>query len=298
MSSKVDYFLNKTLGEDFFESLQKVELWKPGTKTTLDHEEIKTALQIVPRVIMSLLIRELAPMGIEESKEIQLPVEGTASLSATKKERDVYIGNIRLDDKILVDFKYRSIPGIGLVVMSAFELYDVDSLEEVPEIDKDLSYKIQKIVDERLELHDLIGKVVDRKIEHKEAIRKIVLKKLTNSIEEPKEIEQTPIIIPLKRDEQTAQHKKISKFREYMEKKRKPKEFSLEMIKGEVISCPDCGNALISDRIFTGCVCLGDNRESKVYIKKHEDGIKIRFGRGWDQDNIVMLLQALRRKHE
>lgn len=292
MSSKVDYFLNKTLGQDFFESLAKVELWKPRTKTTIDHEEIKTALQIVPRVILALLIKELAPMAIEENIEIQLPVEGGAILRATKKERDVYSGEIQKDDKIIVDFKYRSIPGIGLVVMSAFELYDVSNLEECEVIDNDLSSKVQKIVDERLALHDLIGKVVDKKIEHKEAINKIILKKITDSIEDKKEENKIPIIVPLV----SAPPKKFSKFKEFMERKKKPKEFSIELAKGEKVDCSDCGKNIFNGKIFSNCVCYGDS--GKVYLKKTEDGLKVRFGRGWDQENIEMLLETLRRKHE
>ena len=80
MAFNSEHFLSKTLGKDFFESLVKVELWKPGTRTTVDHEEIKTALMIVPRTIMALLIRELTPMTIGETKEIKLEVAGSKIL--------------------------------------------------------------------------------------------------------------------------------------------------------------------------------------------------------------------------
>ena len=338
MSSKADYFLNKVLGEDFLESLNKVELWKPGTRTTIDHEEIKTALQIVPRAIMALLIKELAPLAINESKEFELPLEdGPALISATKMEKDVYVGNIQHNNKIVVDFKYRSIPGIGLVILSAFELYDVNSLSgdsSGSPIEDELSLKVQQLVDERMALHDLVGKVVDKKLEQKDAVKDLLLRKLsqiaqlpkinkdstpqsdqyfrgmTNGLEvassvatgkEPKFVESPKKdvpTIPLKQIEKIAEApvKKASKFREFMEKKRKPKEFSVRMVKGETIDCPDCGNVLISNKIFTGCVCLGDS--NKLFIKKSEDGIKIRFSRGWEQENIEMLLEILRKQNE
>ena len=38
MASGAEYFLKKALGEDFMESLQKFELWKPGTKSTVATE--------------------------------------------------------------------------------------------------------------------------------------------------------------------------------------------------------------------------------------------------------------------
>ena len=70
MASGAEYFLKHTLGEDFLESLTKVELWKPGTKSTTDHEEIRTALQIVPRTVMALLIRELSALDVGITKRI------------------------------------------------------------------------------------------------------------------------------------------------------------------------------------------------------------------------------------
>ena len=80
------------------------------------------------------------------------------------------------------------------------------------------------------------------------------------------------------------------------EQKKNKNEFSIEMVKGETVRCPDCGNALISNAAFTGCVCLGEDMNKKVFIAKTEEGIKIRFGRGWDSENIEMLLEVLRRK--
>jgi hypothetical protein len=196
--SNVDLFLSKALGEDFFESLSKVELWKPGTKSTIDHEELRTALQIVPRTVIAFLIKELAPMKIGETKEVKLPVADNALMRVTKHERDVYSGEIEEDNKKVVEFKLRALPGVGLVIMSAFELYDMENLinsqnvpmatsvaePQMPEpkLLDDAESKIQSLIDERLALHDLIGKVIDKKIMEKEAINKLVLGKLTEAI--------------------------------------------------------------------------------------------------------------------
>src|SRR5579859_4399719 len=107
MAINKNSFIEKVLGEDFFESLQKVELWKPGTKTTVDHEELRTALQIVPRTIMAMLIKELTPMEIGETKEMPLFIAGEARMRVTKHERDVYSGEIEEGSRKVVDFKYR-----------------------------------------------------------------------------------------------------------------------------------------------------------------------------------------------
>jgi hypothetical protein len=311
MSSKATHFLKKTLGEDFESSLQKFELYKPGTRTVTDHEEIRTALQIVPRAVMSFLIRELAPMNIGESKELKIPVEQGATLYITKMEHDVYNGKIAFDDNNVatkrspVDILYRSIPGVGLIILSTFELYDVDQLEEKhPEVTEDISISVQKLVDERLALHSLIGQVVDKKLMEKDAIQQLVLAKLTQVMEKPKthddlvnqEIKKNPELEEPKKEE--PQKPKGSPLREFLDKrKKKPKEFHVQMMKSETVNCPDCGQSIFKSGAFAGCVCMGDSTDKKVYIKKSEDGIKIRFGRGWDPETIEMLLETLWRRN-
>jgi hypothetical protein len=312
--SKADAFLSKTLGGDFFESLAKVELWKPGTKSTIDHEELRTALQIVPRTVIALLIRELAPMKIGETKEIKLPVAENALLRTTKHERDVYSGEIEEDNEKVVEFKLRALPGVGLVIMSAFELYDMDNLinSDAPapkeNLASDAEYKIQHMIDERLSLHSLIGKVVDKKIMEKEAINQLVLAKLTEAIrmindkvevvrsqmgniEKIVEIEG-PVV------KKEALPKKQRPLQKFLEERKKPKEFSVHMAKGESFQCPDCGKNIFNGAGYSGCICMGDDRERKIFMKKSESGIKLRFGRGWDPENIEMLLEVLQKKNK
>lgn len=308
MLKKSDYFLAKTLGEDFLSSLQKFELWKPGTKTVVDHEEIKTALQIVPRAILSLLINELSPMAIGESKELPLPIEGDAVMSITKLERDVYTGHIRQDSKTIVDFKNRPIPGVALVIMSAFELYDIDRLSEnESRINEDSNDNVQRLVDDRLALHSLVNKVVDRKIEEREAINKLMLLKLTSLIAQPREVREEPksIHVPeklimnevTKKEDSKKGSEKLKSFIDKRQEKKKPKEFSIQMVKGEIVNCPDCGHKIFSGDLFSGCICYGQDMEKKVFIKKTEDGVKIQFSNGWDVENIEMLLEVLRDKN-
>jgi hypothetical protein len=295
MSSRADFFIKKTLGEDFLQSLEKFELWKPGTKTVIDHEEIKTALKIVPRAVLSLLIAELAPMAIGETKEINLPFQQKSLLRVTKHERDVYSGDIEEENKKIVDFKFRSIPGVGLVVMSAFELYNVDDLEKKPEIhvEDDSNAKVQRMIDERLALHSLVNKVVDQKIEQRDAIKQLLLAKITQNMAEKKEDSK-----PTQKEEPKS--KKISPlggFLEQYKSKIKKNEYPvIRMTKGEHVNCPDCGKDIYNGQVFSGCICFGDDMDKKVYITKAEKGVKVRFGRGWDPENIEMLLEVLRSK--
>lgn len=331
MASNSDFFLKKTLGDGFFESLNKFELWKPGTKTTIDHEEIKTALMIVPRVLMSFIVSNLSSMQLNETKEIWLNIGNTditdAKLRVTKHERDVYSGEIEQSNKKVVDFKYRSIPGVALVIMSAFELYDTDKLlkenKEKNDVNPNILDKVQNLIDERLALHDLINKVVDKKIEQRDAIQQLFLAKLSESLKVKEDIsEVTKIakdsadydeymrgmanglevadsITNKKEPEFIPSSKKelpLKKFLDQHKIKSSKKEFSIQLSKNEHVSCSGCGQDIFKNQVYSGCICLGNDREKKIFIKKSEDGIKVRFSAGWDPENIEMLLETLRRK--
>jgi hypothetical protein len=308
MSSKADFFLKKTLGEDFDSSLTKFELYKPGTRTTIDHEELRTALQIVPRTVMSFLIRELAPMNINDSKELQIPVEKGATLHITKQEHDVYTGKITFDNNNVanrrapIDILYRSIPGIGLIIMSTFELYDVDNItDDHSKVPEHMSVSVQRMVDERMALHSLVSQVVDKKLMERDAVQQLILAKLSQTMSEQKTAQPAPVVtqINIKNADKVKIKVKGSPLKKFLEdrKKKKPKEFHVHMMKNETVNCPDCGGQIFKSGAFSGCICLGDNVDKKVYIKKSEGGVKIRFGRGWDPESIEMLLETLWRRN-
>ena len=77
MKKNAEAFLLKTLGGDFLESLgnslSKSEVYKQGTRTITDTDDLFQGLQIVPRALLSLLVRELSPMQIDDIKEIHIP---------------------------------------------------------------------------------------------------------------------------------------------------------------------------------------------------------------------------------
>lgn len=331
MASGVEYFLKNTLGEDFLESLEKVELWKPETKSTVDHEEIRTALQIVPRTVMALLIRELSPMAIGDNKAIPLFVVGNATLNITKHGHDVYSGDIVQVSKRIAEFKFRSLPGIGLVIMSTFELYDMENLinssprPNVAPVTDDISSKVQKIIDERIALHDLVNKVVDKKVSEKEAVNTLLLMRLTEELaKEKKKNEQISEVTKIATDPGNAKAneymrgmanglvvadsvanekepnfveapKKKRPLEEFLEKRKKNKEHVVYLSKSETVECPDCGGKVFDGKSLNACVCYGDN--GKIFLKKTEEGIKVRFSKNWDEESIEMLLEVLRKKH-
>jgi len=166
--------------------------------------------------------------------------------------------------------------------MSTFELYFMEEesqKQEPADIDHE---KVQKLIDERLALHRMIEQVVDGKLRQRDAVQEIILEKLTQAIHEPKGEEMSG--------------KKQSPLKTFLENKKKKNEFVVQMTKSETANCDSCGKELFSDFIYSGCVCLGENMNSKIFMKKSEDGVKIRFSKDWSTDNIEMLLETLRHR--
>lgn len=298
MKKNAEIFLSKTLGADFIESvgtsLSKSEVYKQGTRTITDTNDLFQGLQIVPRALLSLLIRELSPMQIGDTKEVGIPGKEDTIIIVTKHERDSYSGQVLQNNVKINDFLHRSVPGLGLVLMTMLELYDVNSLSDSPTIGVDQHAEINRIIDERLNLHSLINKVVDGKMMQKDAVHQLLMSKL-NELQEmtkPKE-EPKPTIIVLEAK------KKSRPLSEFVENKKKKilakKEYHFSLEKTESIRCPDCWNTIFSQGLYSGCICFGDT-DKKLHIKKSEDGYSVKFGRGWDADNIEMLLEVLRSK--
>lgn len=306
MSKKSDFFIKNALGDDFHKSLENVlsksELYKPGTRTVTDTNDMYQGLQIVPKALMGLLIRELAPMKIGETKEIPIPAIGTVILRASKHERDSISGELIQDNNKITEFLNRSIPGIGLVLMSALELYDADSLDNKPPMEPGKTLEIDKMIDERLNLHSLINKVVDGKLMERDAIRQLSMVRLHEMMAAPKpepivekaEEKKEPIPVELKPAKKKLA---LQEFVENRNKKLSKKEFSIEMIKSESIDCSDCGQTIFGDSGISACICYGSDMGRKVFLKKTEDGIKISFPKAWSTENIEMLLEVLRGKN-
>jgi hypothetical protein len=295
-------FLKKTLGEDGFEELNKVELYKKKTNTVLDPEEIKTALQIVPRTILSFLQKELGEMKENEGKEIKIPIEPEAFLSVTKFANDVYSGEIRQKSEIVSSFKYRSLPGVGLVIMSAFELYDIDDLSRMgKQSSSDLLdlERVQDIIDEKLRLRDLVSKVVDEKLSQRQAIEELVKMRLSQMLLESSGSSEKLNSSQEKEEKKLTMEKKPLKLKQFLEKKAAKASnpsYEIKIEKSESVTCPDCGNKIFDESGFSGCICFGPDRNKKIHIRKSETGLQLSFSKQWDPENIEMLLEVLRER--
>jgi hypothetical protein len=285
----VDYrkTCKRVLGEDIFEELSKFEIYKKDSNTALDPREIEIALQVVPRAIMSFLIKELSVMEIDHVKEIELPFVPGSRMNVNKKGRDNYSGEIIDANKVAYDFKFRSLPGVGLLLLTTFELYDLKDLPEYKENKAGLDTEtIQTIIDERLKLYDLVTSVVNNRTSIREAKDELINQKL-NSILTYMEAQKTL---------DDREDKKESKLKRFLDSRRQGKDMEIFLDKGEGVSCKDCGsNIFDASGWHGGCVCLGDDRNKKVWLKKTENGIAVKFSKGWDAENIQLLMDSIKK---
>ncbi len=297
--------LKNIFNDEFLENLAKsADLYKIGTNSVLDPEEIRIGLKVVPRAVMAMLTAELVPMEINSHKNINLPFGKDAYMAVNKNAADDFTGSVYDNNKLVYDFKNRSIPGLGIILLSTFELYDMEDLNKPHKHEDGIEKKVQKLVDERMELHSLVGKVVEEKLSQREAIHKLMMAKLTQALATPvvPAVPVHPVVTPLdispkdivKRETQS---KKKSPLGSFMERKKKPRSYTVEIAKSESKNCDSCGQTIFGYNGFSSCLCFGENMGSKIWIKKSENSVQLRFSRGWSVDNIEMLLEILRRKN-
>lgn len=287
-------WVNKILGDDFFESLQKTEIYKPQTRTNLDSEEIAIAYKIVPKIVLNFLIENLKPMMIGHVKNINLaPIGIVGDLLVNKQSKDVYSGEITSEGRRVYEYQYRSIPGIGIILLTTFEMYDLKlGLEEHKEDkhEEEISAfsHIDELIEERLKLNKLISEVVEKKISEKEAMERLVTAKLAEVFLKASEV------IEIKEE-------KMEKpsIKDFLEKKAKKREHSLQFLKND-IECPDCGVSLYKkeDNIIRACICYGFGPEEKgatVQICKKEEKVSLKFSKKWDSENIEKLINTVKK---
>lgn len=262
--------------------LLKFEIYKPDSGKVLDHEEIRTALTIVPKSILSLIKRNLKPLGVGEEIEFDLLVDG-ARMRANKIDRDVYSGEIiDKDNSVITPFQFRSLPGVALVTMSAFELY------EVSEVPNAMDSKPEQVsVDRAVDIASILNEAIDEGVRQRRVLEEIVNARINEAMRTGGALNEK------------SNGKKLSDFLEKKRDKSLKKSsntFNINISANDEIDCPDCGKTVFNKGAYSGCICLGEDMGSKLFIKKTESGVQVRFPKSWDAENIEMLLSVLRDK--
>jgi ribosomal protein L37AE/L43A len=300
MKLKDAKIVKSILGEDIFEVLKKSAIYKPETKSAIQPEEIRVALEIVPRAVLSFLFANLKYRENNAVVELDLPWATNAKLFINKQGADNYKGEIVKDGKRLAEFMHRSLPSIGLILLTTFELYDLDMLDEIkekapqPEVQQRVD-KLQDLIDERLMMHSLIRDVVDKRISEREAIGRLIKEKLNDHVA----MASTQQSSGESEDQAPMEETKKSKLREFLESRERKRQDAVEMDKSEDIKCPDCRTVIYKKETsdIIPCICYGEHMTKPIKITKSEDGkVKIKFPKSFDLDNIEMLLDALKKQ--
>ena len=189
----MDNFFKNWIGEDFLESLTKSVVYKQDTKSVLEHQELLTAMQVVPRTILQFLKMATSDMMVGGHKTVLLHfVPNSPELYIHKIGLDVYSGQIIQQGKVVAEYKFKSLPGLGIVITSTFELYDVSEkpVDKAPEID--YNQDINRKIEERLYFINLVEQIVDKKLSEREAINQMVLRRIAyfNEIPEKEEVSE------------------------------------------------------------------------------------------------------------
>lgn len=301
MKNKDVKLVKSILGDDIFDELKKSSIYKPETKTALDPQEIRVALEIVPRSVLSFLFSNLKYRNVNDVIDLDLPWAWNAKLHINKLGADNYSGEIIQDGKRLYEFQHRSMPSIGLILLSVFELYDVDLLNEIKSYkaeDKpaqdDCIERLQDVIDQRLAMHNLVRDVVDKRISEREAINKLIKDRLNDHIAEVQAQAARPEVeeIPMEDNSKS----KLKQFLDNIEKKRSE---SVTLDKSEDIQCPDCNTTIYKKQAteIVPCICYGEHMAKPIKINKSEDGkVKIKFPKNFDIENVEMILEALKKQ--
>lgn len=332
-------FLKKYLGDNFEKDLLKSEagaILKPGANIGVLPQEMYISMQIVPRTVISLLVQHLKPLKAGQIADIPWPSDNghIHNIHINKISNDLYSGEITGEGKVLAKFGYRSLPAVGLVIMSTYELYDKETNKQDlqnPDIDYD---KVQKIIDERIRMQALVEEVVNKKLSEKEALQQLITQKIQDYLRSADAVKQSTLepeqksdmietddemdddieaseveseeedIEDIDIDKETLEDiedadepkAKKSKLKEFMDKKVKKSDSKVSFTKAE-ISCPDCNKKLYKGGdSFNLCVCYGESYGQELKIKKSNGKYTFKFPKQFGLENAEMLLEAIKKK--
>jgi hypothetical protein len=287
MNAKQAKFIQECLGEDFLQDMKKAELYKLHSNVTIDPKEAWIAYQIVPRTVLSWLINNLKPIEIGGFFKSDIPaVDGRVELN--KVDSDVYSGQIysKSTNKKLYEIKYRSLPAIGLCILSTFELYENQDRQVFENSPSEMEiFKLQKLIDERLHLRSLVSQVVEQKLNEKEAMEKFFMAKIAHHY--------TPFFDTEIEDGGSNKKAKLLRF---LEERKNRNDVQIE--KQENMDCTSCGSQIYKsgNSFIKCCVCYGESFDKEIKFTKNESGIKFKFPKGFSAENIELILETIKNK--
>jgi hypothetical protein len=292
--------VNSMFGEQFLEKLTKnaeIAIHKPLAAYGINGSEIAQSLNVIPRAVMSWLVLNILPMKVGDSLNRPLdPIDPLVQFNVQKIDRDLYNGTLEKGGKEITRFKNRTLPGIGLVIMSTLELYKPEDLQNMPEQPAPVAAACQHSINHEMLLRDSAKAGLFSQLTYEEILKlriktEIELARLKTEIEAMRNISAP--VVPA---EPVAQ--KLRRFLENRDIEKSERTFEIILAKSENSSCADCGQPICVNGKLIGCLCLGDQRNDKIFLKKTEKGTQIKFSKSWDIENIELMLDILKRRNK
>lgn len=143
MFKKHDTLIKVALGEPVYKKLVKAII-KQDAKSVVDIDELASALRIVPKSVMTFLMKICRELKDGEAKESDLPFGENAQMLINKIQEDQYMGYFTEAGKITHKFDLCSIPQLAAHILSHFELYDEEPMNYSESNNKEHEEKSKK----------------------------------------------------------------------------------------------------------------------------------------------------------
>lgn len=122
MKKGAEAILKSIVGDAGLESLSKA-IFRRQTNTVADPMELYLPLMVVPRAILSWLVKNIQPLKVGDNADLKLPGREDVTFHIMKRASDVYDGEFVQGGKIIHAFEKQTLPSIGGHLMTVFEDY-------------------------------------------------------------------------------------------------------------------------------------------------------------------------------
>lgn len=152
----------KDLAGSHFETLAKA-IYKESIGQVVDPQELYLPLMVLPRALISWAIQNIAPMKINESKQLKVP-GSDATLEIRKIVEDCYSGSLISKGKQIHHFEKVPLPTVAGNLLTALNLYEDVAQRPVEEIEKQEIAEKSKD-DKMMDMIDKLGSLIDKIVE-------------------------------------------------------------------------------------------------------------------------------------
>lgn len=309
--NRAEPLLRGLLGEIGLEALNKA-IVREGPDVVADPQDLYLSLLVVPRSILAWLMSSIRPMEPGDSKEFTVPGTDGAVMLVNKMASDVYKGNIVQGGKEIHKFHGVGLPALAGHLMTVFELYDEVESSVAP-MERESSVKLNELITRMvlsnmgqpaaaptINIHingDKVSQPQPPKSEEN-AEKAEVPAEATSTPPAPPKPPAAPKAPPIPKAPKSPSTPSYSVPAAPAPSMQKAGTFTVSS-EEMAARCPDCGEPEFMDGKYRGCPCFLTLGKAITEVTPTKDGkYRIRFGRGWDRENVETLIRILKKRRE